>query len=164
MYIKSTEYFLVLKCRHTFRQLICVFFFFLFFFAEWSKSSDFTQVDSIGKSQNRKTVKIQESSPETVMWQKMFSSEHTVEIYSLQLNSLHCDSLMHSIHQGTYHFDFKLFHLCISNGKQITTESHLSDACWKRFRRFRGEPTCWSASTSLTQLSKELVIFKLGAH
>lgn len=61
-------------------------------------------------------------------------------------------------------FDFKLFHLCISNGKQITTESHLSDACWKRFRRFRGEPTCWSASTSLTQLSKELVIFKLGAH
>lgn len=67
MYIKSTEYFLVFKCRHTFRQLICVFFFFLFFFAEWSKSSDFTQVDSIGKSQNRKTVKIQESSPETVM-------------------------------------------------------------------------------------------------
>ncbi|XP_073321519.1 transient receptor potential cation channel subfamily M member 6 [Pagrus major] len=69
---------------------------------EWSKSSDFTQVDSIGKSQNRKTVKIQESSPET-----------------------------------------------------ITMESHLSDACWKRFRRFRGEPTCWSASTSLSQLNFE---------
>ncbi|KAF0033485.1 hypothetical protein F2P81_013551 [Scophthalmus maximus] len=35
---------------------------------EWSKSSDFTQVsDSSDKTQNRKTVKIQESSPDTVL-------------------------------------------------------------------------------------------------
>ncbi|XP_038558702.1 transient receptor potential cation channel subfamily M member 6 isoform X1 [Micropterus salmoides] len=68
---------------------------------EWSKSSDFSQVlDSRGKNQNRKTVKIQESSPDT---------------------------------------------------------SHLSDACWKRRRRLRGESTCWSASTSLSQLNFESV-------
>nr|XP_046242836.1 transient receptor potential cation channel subfamily M member 6 isoform X2 [Scatophagus argus] len=71
---------------------------------EWSKSSDFTQADSRGKSQNRKTVKIQESSPDTV-----------------------------------------------------TMQSHLSDACWRRWRRLRGEPTCWSASTSLSQLNFEPV-------
>ncbi|XP_037633258.1 transient receptor potential cation channel subfamily M member 6 isoform X1 [Sebastes umbrosus] len=70
---------------------------------EWSKSSDFTQVsDSRGKNHNRKTVKIQESSPDTA-----------------------------------------------------TTQSHLSDACWRRWRRLRGEPTCWSASTSLNQLNFE---------
>ncbi|XP_040898692.1 transient receptor potential cation channel subfamily M member 6 isoform X4 [Toxotes jaculatrix] len=67
----------------------------------WSKSSDFTQVlDSRGKTQNRKTVKIQESSPDTV-----------------------------------------------------TMQSHLPDACWKRRRGLRGESTCWSASTSLSQLN-----------
>ncbi|XP_069380165.1 transient receptor potential cation channel subfamily M member 6 isoform X3 [Paralichthys olivaceus] len=70
---------------------------------EWSKSTDFTQVlDSRGKTQNRKTVKIQENSPDT----------------------------------GTVH-------------------SHLSDACWRRRRWMRGEPTCWSASTSLSQLNFE---------
>ncbi|XP_071338532.1 transient receptor potential cation channel subfamily M member 6 isoform X2 [Trachinotus anak] len=70
---------------------------------EWSKSSDFTQVsDSRGKTQTRKTVKIQESSPDTV-----------------------------------------------------TMQSHLSDACWRRRRWLRGEPTCWSASTSLSQLNFE---------
>ncbi|XP_035496135.1 transient receptor potential cation channel subfamily M member 6 isoform X4 [Scophthalmus maximus] len=68
---------------------------------EWSKSSDFTQVsDSSDKTQNRKTVKIQESSPDTA-----------------------------------------------------TTQ--LSDACWRRRRWLRGEPTCWSASVSLSQLSFE---------
>ncbi|XP_026198545.1 transient receptor potential cation channel subfamily M member 6 isoform X2 [Anabas testudineus] len=62
----------------------------------WSKSTDFTNVlDIRGKSQNRKTVKIQERSPET---------------------------------------------------------SHLSDACWRRRWRLRGESACWSASTSLNQL------------
>ncbi|XP_076586321.1 transient receptor potential cation channel subfamily M member 6 isoform X2 [Chaetodon auriga] len=65
---------------------------------EWSKSSDFTHAGSRGKSQNRKTVKIQESSPDT---------------------------------------------------------SHLSDACWRRCRRLRGEATCWSASASLSQLNFE---------
>ncbi|XP_051278694.1 transient receptor potential cation channel subfamily M member 6 isoform X2 [Dicentrarchus labrax] len=65
---------------------------------EWSKSSDFAQADSRGKNQNRKTVKIQESSPDT---------------------------------------------------------SHMSDACWRRCRRLRGEPTCWSASASLSQLNFE---------
>ncbi|XP_029294787.1 transient receptor potential cation channel subfamily M member 6 [Cottoperca gobio] len=66
---------------------------------EWSKSSDFTQVlDSRGKNQNRKTVKIQESGPDT---------------------------------------------------------PHMSDACWRRGRRLRGESTCWSASTSLSQLNFE---------
>ncbi|XP_059192629.1 transient receptor potential cation channel subfamily M member 6 [Centropristis striata] len=70
---------------------------------EWSKSSDFTQsLDSRGKNQNRKMVKIKESSPDTV-----------------------------------------------------TTQSHLSDACWRRCRKLRGEPTCWSASTSLSQLNFE---------
>lgn len=34
--------------------------------AEWSRSSDFTHTDSRGKNQNRKTVKIQESSPDPV--------------------------------------------------------------------------------------------------
>ncbi|XP_041855494.1 transient receptor potential cation channel subfamily M member 6 [Melanotaenia boesemani] len=68
---------------------------------EWSKSSDFTQVlDNRGKSHNRKTVKIKESSPDTV-----------------------------------------------------TMQSHLSDASWRRHQRFIGEPTCWSASTSLNQLN-----------
>ncbi|XP_034547988.1 transient receptor potential cation channel subfamily M member 6 isoform X2 [Notolabrus celidotus] len=67
---------------------------------EWSKSSDFTQVDSREKIQNRKTVKIQERSPDTVSMQ-----------------------------------------------------SHLPDACWRRLKRLRGEPTCWSASTSLSQLN-----------
>ncbi|XP_054906514.1 transient receptor potential cation channel subfamily M member 6 isoform X4 [Poeciliopsis prolifica] len=33
-----------------------------------------------------------------------------------------------------------------------TLESHLSDALWRKRRRFAGEPTCWSASTSLSQL------------
>ncbi|XP_043968718.1 transient receptor potential cation channel subfamily M member 6 isoform X1 [Gambusia affinis] len=33
-----------------------------------------------------------------------------------------------------------------------TLESHLSDAVWRKRRRFVGEPTCWSASTSLSQL------------
>nr|XP_020446049.1 transient receptor potential cation channel subfamily M member 7-like isoform X2 [Monopterus albus] len=66
---------------------------------EWSKSSDFMHtLDSRGKSRNRKTVKIQESNPDT---------------------------------------------------------SHLSDACWRRRRRLRGEHTCWSASTSLSQLNSE---------
>ncbi|TKS79008.1 Transient receptor potential cation channel subfamily M member 6 [Collichthys lucidus] len=66
---------------------------------EWSRSSDFTHTDSRGKNQNRKTVKIQESSPDPVAMQ-----------------------------------------------------SHLSDACWRRCRRLRGEARCWSASTSLNQL------------
>ncbi|XP_042276131.1 transient receptor potential cation channel subfamily M member 6 isoform X2 [Thunnus maccoyii] len=70
---------------------------------EWSKSSDFTQdQDNRKRSQTRKTVKIQESSPGTVNMQ-----------------------------------------------------SHLFDACWRRRRRLRGEPTCWSASTSLSQLNFE---------
>ncbi|XP_031704839.1 transient receptor potential cation channel subfamily M member 6 isoform X3 [Anarrhichthys ocellatus] len=70
---------------------------------EWSKSSDFTQIlNSRGKSHNRKTVKIQESSPDAA-----------------------------------------------------TTQSNLSDACWRRYRRMREEPTCWSASTSLSQLNFE---------
>ncbi|XP_055368101.1 transient receptor potential cation channel subfamily M member 6 isoform X2 [Betta splendens] len=33
--------------------------------------------------------------------------------------------------------------------------SHLSDACWRRRRRLRGESACWSASTSLNQLNLE---------
>ncbi|XP_053181905.1 transient receptor potential cation channel subfamily M member 6 [Scomber japonicus] len=70
---------------------------------EWSKSSDFTQdQDSKRSCQNRKTVKIQESSPDTE-----------------------------------------------------TMHSHLSDACWRRRRWLKGEPTCWSASTSLSQLNFE---------
>ncbi|XP_056274950.1 transient receptor potential cation channel subfamily M member 6 isoform X3 [Pseudoliparis swirei] len=70
---------------------------------EWSKSSDFTQVlNSRGKRHSRKTVKIQESSPDTE-----------------------------------------------------TTQSNLSDACWRRNRRLTGEPACWSASTSLSQLNFE---------
>ncbi|XP_040010255.1 transient receptor potential cation channel subfamily M member 6 isoform X2 [Xiphias gladius] len=70
---------------------------------EWSKSSDFNQVlDSRGKAQSRKTVKILESSPDTVPMQ-----------------------------------------------------SHLLDAGWRRQRWLRGEPTCWSASTSLSQLNFE---------
>ncbi|XP_034068678.1 transient receptor potential cation channel subfamily M member 6 isoform X4 [Gymnodraco acuticeps] len=64
---------------------------------EWSKSSDFPQ-DCRGKNQNKKTVKIQESAPNT---------------------------------------------------------SHLSGSCWRRGRRFRGESTCWLASTSLNQLNFE---------
>ncbi|XP_054628683.1 transient receptor potential cation channel subfamily M member 6 isoform X3 [Dunckerocampus dactyliophorus] len=36
-----------------------------------------------------------------------------------------------------------------------TVPTHLYDACWKRWRRLRGEPTCWSASTSLSQLNCE---------
>ncbi|XP_068422965.1 transient receptor potential cation channel subfamily M member 6 isoform X2 [Clinocottus analis] len=68
---------------------------------EWSKSSDFTQVCR-GKRQNRKTVKIQESSPDTA-----------------------------------------------------TAQSNLSNGCWRRNRRLRGEPTSWSASTSLSQLNFE---------
>uniref|UniRef100_A0A7N6BJY9 non-specific serine/threonine protein kinase n=1 Tax=Anabas testudineus TaxID=64144 RepID=A0A7N6BJY9_ANATE len=35
-------------------------------------------------------------------------------------------------------------------------QSHLSDACWRRRWRLRGESACWSASTSLNQLCKEL--------
>ncbi|KAM4578723.1 transient receptor potential cation channel subfamily M member 6 [Fundulus diaphanus] len=34
-----------------------------------------------------------------------------------------------------------------------TLESHLSDNLWRRRRRCVGEPTCWSASTSLSQLN-----------
>lgn len=68
---------------------------------EWSRSSDFTDVmDSKERSHSKKTVKIQESHP---------NSE----------------------------------------------ASQLSDACWRRRRRLRGEPTCWSASTSLSQLNFE---------
>ncbi|KAM6943974.1 transient receptor potential cation channel subfamily M member 6 [Lycodopsis pacificus] len=70
---------------------------------EGAKECDFTQIlNSRGKSHNRKTVKIQESSPDAA-----------------------------------------------------TTQSNLSDACWRRDRRLRGEPTCWSASTSLSQLNFE---------
>ncbi|XP_040051546.1 transient receptor potential cation channel subfamily M member 6 isoform X3 [Gasterosteus aculeatus] len=70
---------------------------------EWSKSSDFTHVSNgKRKRQNRKTVKIQESSPQTA-----------------------------------------------------ATQSNLSDASWRKYRRLRGEPTCWSASTSLSQLNFE---------
>ncbi|XP_029999816.1 transient receptor potential cation channel subfamily M member 6 [Sphaeramia orbicularis] len=70
---------------------------------EWSKSSDFARtLHSKGRSQNRKTVTIQESSPDNEAMQ-----------------------------------------------------SHLSNACWRRQRRLRGEPTCWSASTSLSQLNLE---------
>ncbi|XP_067376278.1 transient receptor potential cation channel subfamily M member 6 isoform X3 [Channa argus] len=71
----------------------------LHFSKEWSKSSDFTHVlDSRAKSNNRKTVKIQESPLDT---------------------------------------------------------SHLSNACWRRRWRLRGESICWSASTSLSQLNFE---------
>lgn len=70
---------------------------------EWYKSSDFMHVvDSRGKSQNRKTVKIQESGPDPV-----------------------------------------------------TFQSHLSDASWRHPLRLRGEATCRSASTSLSQLNFE---------
>lgn len=70
---------------------------------EWSKSSDFIQgLDSRGKSQIKKTVKIQERSPDSVAMQ-----------------------------------------------------SHLSNASWGRRQKLRGEPTCWSASTSLSQLNFE---------
>ncbi|XP_028268996.1 transient receptor potential cation channel subfamily M member 6 isoform X1 [Parambassis ranga] len=70
---------------------------------EWSKSSDFNQVlDSRGKSQNKKTVKIQESYPDTA-----------------------------------------------------AMKSNASDALWRRRQQSRGEPTCWSASTSLSQLNSE---------
>ncbi|XP_060893733.1 transient receptor potential cation channel subfamily M member 6 isoform X3 [Labrus mixtus] len=31
-----------------------------------------------------------------------------------------------------------------------TLQSHLPDACWRRYKRLRGERTCWSASTSLS--------------
>ncbi|XP_076020867.1 transient receptor potential cation channel subfamily M member 6 [Genypterus blacodes] len=71
---------------------------------EWSKSSDFTQ-DSRGRSQNKKTVKIQESSSDTgyMQW-------------------------------------------------------HISDTRRQRSRRLRGgEPSCWSASTSLSQLNFDAV-------
>ncbi|XP_014327969.1 transient receptor potential cation channel subfamily M member 6-like isoform X1 [Xiphophorus maculatus] len=34
-----------------------------------------------------------------------------------------------------------------------TLESHLSDALWRKRRRFVGEQKCWSASTSLSQLN-----------
>ncbi|MEQ2179986.1 hypothetical protein GOODEAATRI_030893, partial [Goodea atripinnis] len=68
---------------------------------EWAKSPDSSQdLDSRGKSHNRKTVKIKESSADP-------------------------ESL----------------------------ESRLSDALWRRRRRFIGEPLCWSASTSLSQLN-----------
>ncbi|XP_041642551.1 transient receptor potential cation channel subfamily M member 6 isoform X2 [Cheilinus undulatus] len=69
---------------------------------EWSRSSDFTQIDGREKTQSRKTVKIQGSCPDPA-----------------------------------------------------TMQSHLSDACWRRLKRLRGEPTCWSASTSLSQLNFE---------
>ncbi|KAM7416212.1 hypothetical protein PAMA_018335 [Pampus argenteus] len=69
---------------------------------EWSKSFDFTQDQDSRRTQNRKTVKIQENSPDTV-----------------------------------------------------TTQFHVSNACWRRRRRLKGEPTCWSASASLTQLNFE---------
>ncbi|CAN9513433.1 unnamed protein product [Ophioblennius macclurei] len=70
---------------------------------EWHKSSDFMHVmDSRGKSQSRKTVKIQDSGPDPV-----------------------------AIH------------------------AHLCEASWRRLVRLRGEPTCWSASTSLSQLNFE---------
>ncbi|XP_029960289.1 transient receptor potential cation channel subfamily M member 6 isoform X2 [Salarias fasciatus] len=36
-----------------------------------------------------------------------------------------------------------------------TMQSHLSDASWRHAQRLRGEPTCWSASTSLSQLNFE---------
>ncbi|XP_029365579.1 transient receptor potential cation channel subfamily M member 6 isoform X2 [Echeneis naucrates] len=37
----------------------------------------------------------------------------------------------------------------------VTMQTHLSDACWRRWQWARGEPTCWSASTSLSQLNFE---------
>ncbi|KAF7667896.1 hypothetical protein LDENG_00042370 [Lucifuga dentata] len=68
-----------------------------------SPPSDLTQ-DSRGQCQNKKIVKIQENSSDTV-----------------------------------------------------TTQSHLSDTIWRRHRRLRGgEPTSWSASTSLSQLNFEV--------
>ncbi|XP_061762773.1 transient receptor potential cation channel subfamily M member 6 isoform X2 [Nerophis ophidion] len=67
---------------------------------DWSKSSDFTLNRRM--SPNRKTVKIQESCPDSE-----------------------------------------------------TMPTHMSAACWKRKRRLRGQPTCWSASTSLSQLNVE---------
>ncbi|XP_019717810.1 transient receptor potential cation channel subfamily M member 6 isoform X2 [Hippocampus comes] len=69
---------------------------------ELSKSSDFTQTMTRRRTPNRKTVKIQASSPD--------------------------------------------------NG---TVDTFLSDACWNRWRRLKGEPACWSASTSLSQLNFE---------
>uniref|UniRef100_A0A3Q1EW81 non-specific serine/threonine protein kinase n=1 Tax=Acanthochromis polyacanthus TaxID=80966 RepID=A0A3Q1EW81_9TELE len=70
---------------------------------EWSKSSDFDQVlDSRGKNQIQKTVKIQERNPDNAAMQ-----------------------------------------------------SHLSDASWRKHQKLKGEPTCWSASTSLSQLNFE---------
>ncbi|XP_057687570.1 transient receptor potential cation channel subfamily M member 6 isoform X2 [Corythoichthys intestinalis] len=36
-----------------------------------------------------------------------------------------------------------------------TMHTFLSDACWKRWQKLKGEPTCWSASASLTQLNFE---------
>ncbi|RVE68489.1 hypothetical protein OJAV_G00091930 [Oryzias javanicus] len=68
---------------------------------EWSKSSDFIQVSGTrAKGQNRKTVKIKESSFDT---------------------------------EGV--------------------QPDPSDASWRRRPKFIGEPTCWSASTSLSQLN-----------
>ncbi|KAM6931406.1 transient receptor potential cation channel subfamily M member 6 [Xenentodon cancila] len=68
---------------------------------EWSKSSDFTQIlESRGKSHNRKTVKIKESTPDAV-----------------------------------------------------PSDSHLPGVSWRRRQKFKGEPACWSASTSLSQLN-----------
>nr|XP_057925957.1 transient receptor potential cation channel subfamily M member 6 isoform X5 [Doryrhamphus excisus] len=36
-----------------------------------------------------------------------------------------------------------------------TVPTQSSDACWKRWKRLKGEPSCWSASTSLSQLNLE---------
>ncbi|XP_077376929.1 transient receptor potential cation channel subfamily M member 6 isoform X2 [Festucalex cinctus] len=40
-----------------------------------------------------------------------------------------------------------------SNADNGTMHTFLSDACWKRWRRLKGERACWSASTSLSQLN-----------
>ena len=66
------EFTFALQIILTLQQLTCVFV-----SVEWSKSSDFTQVlDSRGKTQNRKTVKIQENGPDTVMWPNLSYSWH----------------------------------------------------------------------------------------
>ncbi|KAM8886032.1 transient receptor potential cation channel subfamily M member 6 isoform 2-T4 [Spinachia spinachia] len=42
-----------------------------------------------------------------------------------------------------------------SSAQTATTQSNRSDASWRKYRRLRGEPTSWSASTSLSQLNFE---------
>lgn len=112
--------------------------------SDWSEPYDFAQVSARGRGHHRKTVKIQEVSPQWNVTQ-VHKANGTQTLKSCCNNPANFTNLMSTICRI---IKTKLFLDFVSQYK-----SKMPDAFWRR--RAKGEAKCWSASASLSQLCKE---------